>query len=94
MSATRAYVANFSPTLHVDRVGEGPDICSFCQKLPTPPHKTMPPKKTKRLAGARATANEDAGDAAAAPADAAAPPIKPYFGANGEATSRATSLPH
>ena len=31
--------------------------------------------------------DSDAADAAAAP------PIEPYFGANGEATSRATSLP-
>ena len=60
-------------------------------------HKTMPPKKTKRLAGARATAT--AADAAAAPADTAAPPadapppIEPYFGAHGEATIRAASLP-
>jgi len=66
----------------------------------------MPPKKTKRLAGARATAT--AADAAAAPADTAAPPadasappvdaaapppIEPYFGAHGEATIRAASLP-
>ena len=110
------YVADMSPTcrrhVHMSpiscrhcmsiRHGEGPDICSFCQKLPTPP-QTMPPKKTKRLAGARATAT--AADAAAAPADTAAPPadasappvdaaapppsIEPYFGAHGEATIRA-----
>jgi len=39
--------------------------------------------------------DEDSDTAASANAAdaAAAPPIKPYFGANGEATSRATSLP-
>ena len=37
--------------------------------------------------------DDDEDSDTAAPADAAAPPIKPYFGANGEATSRATSLP-
>jgi hypothetical protein len=109
------YVADMLPTcrrhVHMSPIScrhcmsIGPDICSFCQKLPTPP-QTMPPKKTKRLAGARATAH--AGDAAAAPADAAAPPadaavppadaaapppIEPYFGAHGEATIRAASLP-
>ena len=39
--------------------------------------------------------DEDSDTAASADAAdaAAAPPIKPYFGANGEATSRAASLP-
>jgi len=62
----------------------------------------MPPRKTKKKVGAGITATAAAADAAAAPIDAAAapadaaaaPPIEPYFGANGEATSRATSLPH
>jgi hypothetical protein len=52
----------------------------------------MPPKKKKRKDVVTATAA--AADAATAPADAAvAPPIESYFGANGEATVRAASLP-
>ena len=69
--------------------GEGSDICFFCQKLPTSANKTttnlMPPKKKK---------GKDVVTATAAAANAAAgPPIKPYFGANWEATAHAASLP-
>ena len=70
--------------------GEGSDICFFCQKLPTANKTTtnlMPPKKKKKKRKDVVTATAAAADAAAAP------PIKPYFGANGEATSRAASLP-
>ena len=52
----------------------------------------MLPQK-KKTGGTGITATAAAADAAAAPADAAAAPPEPYFGANGEATSRATSLP-
>jgi hypothetical protein len=65
------YVANFLPTLHVIRHGEGSNICVFCQKLPTANKTTtnlMPPKKKKRKDVVTATAA--AADAAAAPADA------------------------
>ena len=58
------------------------------------------PYKTKKKVGgitafhAAAVAAAVPADASAAPADAAvAPPIEPYFGANGVATTRATSLP-
>ena len=59
----------------------------------------MPPRKTKKKVGTGITATAAAAaaapaDAATAPADAAAAPPEPYFGANGEATSGATSLPH
>jgi len=53
----------------------------------------MPPRKKKKMVGTGITATAAAADAAATPTNAAAaPPIEPYFGANGEATS--TSLPH
>ena len=53
----------------------------------------MPPKKKKKTKDV-VTATAAAADAAVAPAGAApAPPMEPYFGANGEATARAASLP-
>jgi len=61
----------------------------------------MPPKKKTKKNGSGMTAFHAAAVAAAAPADssaapadgAAALPIEPYFGANGVASTRATSLP-
>ena len=91
----RQFLANIVCRSNTERAPTAVFCDENCRHLTKP---TMPPKGKKKKVGTGVTATSAAAavaaDAAAAPADAAtAPAIEPYFGASGEATSRATSLP-